>query len=104
MTQAPVTDLGTLRHALLKLNEVAALYGLSPATIRTKLSRNTFRPLPFDKYPYRWRRDDVIHYLQTRRPNLNSRRRRDQIDAAMRLLGIVQMPDRDDRLRRAHDL
>jgi hypothetical protein len=38
------------------------------------LQQNTFRPLPFDKYPYRWLRDDVARDLQTHRPKLKTRR------------------------------
>jgi len=59
---------------ILTLKEISAVYRISPLTIRRGLQTNTFRPLPFDKYPYRWLRDDVVRDLQTRRPKLKMRR------------------------------
>ena len=52
---------------LLTIDEVAAIYRLSPTTVRTRLQRGTFRPLPWDKYPYRWNPSDVERDLETRR-------------------------------------
>jgi hypothetical protein len=59
---------------ILTLSEMAAVYRISPLTIRRGLQTNGFRPLPFEKYPYRWLRDDVIRDLQTRHVKLKSRR------------------------------
>lgn len=73
MKRAPVTDLSQL-PVILTLPELAAVYRVSPLTIRRALQANEFRPLPFDKYPYRWLRTDVLHDLQTRRPKLKTRR------------------------------
>ena len=73
MKRAPVTDISSL-PVILTLPEIAAVYRLSPLTIRRGLQENTFKPLPFDKYPYRWLRDDVIRDLQTRRTKLKTRR------------------------------
>ena len=69
----PVTDLSTL-PVILTLKEMSAIYRISTLTIRRGLSVNTFRPLPFEKYPYRWRRADVLRDLDERRPKLRTRR------------------------------
>lgn len=71
--QRPVSDLKTL-PVILRLNDIAAVYRVSPLTIRRGLQQNIFRPAPFDKYPYRWLRDDVLRDLQTRRTKLKTRR------------------------------
>lgn len=68
-----VSDLAQL-PVILTLREIAAVYRVSPLTIRRGLQQNTFRPLPFDKYPYRWLRDDVQRDLLTRRVKLKVRR------------------------------
>lgn len=73
MKRSLVTDLASL-PVILTLPEIAAVYRVSPLTIRRGLQQNTFRPLPFDKYPYRWLRDDVARDLQTHRPKLKVRR------------------------------
>jgi len=52
---------------LLTIDEVAAIYRLSPTTVRTRLQRGTFRPLPWDKYPYRWTKADIENDLRMRR-------------------------------------
>lgn len=70
---APVTDLDSL-PVILTLKEMSALYRVSPLTIRRALSLDKFRPLPFEKYPYRWLRADVLRDLATRRPKLRQRR------------------------------
>lgn len=59
---------------ILKIDEMAALYRVSPLTIRRGLQNNTFHPLPMGKYPYRWLRDDVSRDLQTRNYKLKTRR------------------------------
>lgn len=73
MKRPPVSDLSAL-PVILTLPELAAVYRVSPLTIRRQLSDNSFRPLPFEKYPYRWLRDDVIRDLQTRHVKLKTRR------------------------------
>jgi len=65
LTQLPV---------ILRLPEIAAVYRVSPQTIRRGLQNNSFRPIPFEKYPYRWLRDDIVRDLQTRHPKLKTRR------------------------------
>jgi hypothetical protein len=71
--QVPVSDLSKL-PVVLTLSEIALIFRVSPLTIRRQLSLDAFRPLPFEKYPYRWLRDDVIRELGTRRPKLRMRR------------------------------
>ena len=64
------TNLATL-PILVGLEEVADLYRLSAKTVRRKCSEGSFAPLPAKKYPYRWRRDDIlrdIHGPTTRLP------------------------------------
>jgi len=68
-----VADLDNL-PVYLTLEEVAALYRLSPLTIRKQLALNTFRPLARKKYPYRWHRDDILNDVRARTPNLPTRR------------------------------
>jgi len=68
-----VVDLQQL-PVILTLPEIASVYRVSPLTIRRGLQQNTFRPLPFDKYPYRWLREDVFRDLQTRRVKQKQRR------------------------------
>ena len=73
MKRSLVTDLASL-PVILTSPEIAVVYRVSPLTIRRGLQQNTFRPLPFEKYPYRWLRDDVMRDLQTRHPKLKTRR------------------------------
>lgn len=61
-----ITDLAAL-PLILTLNEIAGIYRISPSTIRRALQRGTFRPQPWDHYPYRWKRDDVAADLKRRR-------------------------------------
>jgi hypothetical protein len=53
---------------ILTLDELAPIYRLSQSTIRRQLQQGTFAPRPWDKYPYRWRRDDVLADLKRVRP------------------------------------
>jgi len=69
----PIVDLEGL-PAVLVLEEVAAVYRLAPDTIRRALSVHKFQPLPFDKYPLRWRREDILQDLATPRIKLRSRK------------------------------
>ena len=73
MKRSLVTDLASL-PVILTLPEIAVVYRVSPLTIRRGLQQNTFRPLPFEKYPYRWLRDDVMRDLQTRHHKLKTSR------------------------------
>ena len=73
MKRAPVTDVTTL-PVILTISDLASVYRISARTIRRGLQANEFRPVPFDKYPYRWLRDDVIRDLATRRTKLKMRR------------------------------
>lgn len=73
MKRAPVTDLQAL-PLILKLPDVAAVYRISALTIRRGVQAGTFRPLPYEKYPYRWLRADIERDLQTRHVKLKSRR------------------------------
>jgi hypothetical protein len=49
------------------LDDLALLYRVSAWTIRRGLQNGTFRPRPWDRYPYRWQRSDVIADLARRR-------------------------------------
>ena len=54
----PVVNLQDL-PVILIIPDMAAIYRVSERTIRRQLEAGTFRPLPREKYPYRWYRDDV---------------------------------------------
>lgn len=73
MKRPPVTDISQL-PVILTLSDMSAVYRISALTIRRGLQNNEFRPLPFEKYPYRWLRDDVVRDLQTRHVKLKTRR------------------------------
>lgn len=70
-TPAPVTDLKAL-PLILTVEEVGAIYRLNPGTIKNMARAGTFRPMPFEKYPYRWLREDVARDL-TRKRELRKR-------------------------------
>ena len=59
MKPPAVTDFSSL-PMILTINEIAAIYRISLSTIRRGLQNGTFSPRPWDRYPYRWRRDDVV--------------------------------------------
>lgn len=63
---AAVSNLESL-PIILTLDEVAGLYRLSARTVRNAIQAGTFRPRYWDKYPYRWRRDDVVADLNRQR-------------------------------------
>jgi len=71
-TPPAVTDLDAL-PLVLTLDEIAHVYRLSPATIRRGLQNGTFRPRPWERYPYRWNRADVVTDLQRRRAETEHR-------------------------------
>jgi hypothetical protein len=52
---------------LLTLRDISAIYRRSVSTIRRELQAGTFRPVPWDKYPYRWNPADVERDLETHR-------------------------------------
>jgi len=70
-TAATVVDLADL-PIVLTMQEIAWIYRISQATIRRGLQAGTFAPRPWEKYPYRWRREDVIADL--RKPRAERRR------------------------------
>lgn len=57
-TPPPVSDLSAL-PLILTIREIAAVYRVSLSTVRRGVQNGTFRPRPWDKYPYRWRREDI---------------------------------------------
>lgn len=52
---------------LLTLKDISAIYRKSIPTIRRELQAGTFRPVPWDNYPYRWLPADVERDLETPR-------------------------------------
>lgn len=68
-------DVTNLDHLplILTIDEIAGIYRISTATIRRDLQNGTFRPQPFARYPYRWKRKDVAADLE--RPRDDHRRR-----------------------------
>ena len=75
MKRAPVCDLNAL-PVVLTIDEIASVYRVGISTIRRDLQADVFSPRPFGKFPYRWLRDAVIRDLQTRRPKLQPRGKR----------------------------
>lgn len=62
-----VSDLDAL-PVILTLKELAMIYRLSQSTIRRQVQQGIFRPMPWDKYPYRWRKEEIIADLKRPRP------------------------------------
>jgi len=62
-----ISDPSNLPH-LMTITEVAAFYRISVSTIRRELQNGTMSPQPWRRYPYRWRRDDVLADLKRQRP------------------------------------
>lgn len=56
---ATITSLATL-PIFVNMEEVAEIYRLSLKTLRRKCSEGSFVPPPARKYPYLWRRDDIV--------------------------------------------
>jgi len=65
-TPPPISDLDHL-PAILTLREMSGIYRISPSTIRRGLQNGTFRPRYWERYPYRWKRADVLADLEQRR-------------------------------------
>jgi len=63
MKSSPFTDFDAL-PLLLSIREVAAIYRISESTIRRGLQDNSFKPKPFERYPYRWRKDAIVADLK----------------------------------------
>lgn len=61
--KAPVSDLSSLPW-ILTIEDVAAIYRIGQSTIRRGLQNGTFSPRPWERYPYRWRREDVLADLK----------------------------------------
>ena len=80
-TADPITDLEAL-PAILTIREISGVYRLSPSTIRVKLQKGTFCPPPWDRYPYRWRKEDVLADIA--RPRTEQRLRKHGFAARMR--------------------
>ena len=49
-----------------RLPQVASIYGLHPKTLQRKCAEGSFYPPPALKYPYRWRRDDLVRDITGR--------------------------------------
>jgi hypothetical protein len=70
---APVINLSTL-PVFLTIDDMAAVYRVSTKTIKRRIWAGTIRPQPARKYPYLWRRDDVIRDINAPSPRLPTRR------------------------------
>lgn len=49
---------------LLTLEQVAAIWQRPVGGIRTSVRRGTFRPMPIEGKPHRWRRVDVLRVIE----------------------------------------
>jgi len=45
---------------IVTIEELSRLYRLSEWTIRRRCQLGLFSPVPWERYPYRWRREDII--------------------------------------------
>lgn len=61
------TPIGDL-PAVLLIDDIARLYRQHAETVRKKCRQGTFRPLPFEHRPWRWRRVDVLDDLERHGP------------------------------------
>lgn len=89
MRLAAVTNLEQL-PLVLTLVEIAAIYRVSMSTIRRGLQNGTFRPRPFDRYPYRWTREAVAADLK--RPREDQPRRPHGFAARVRPSAKMKLP------------
>lgn len=75
----PVTDLSQL-PLILRLDDIVRILRRGRSTIDRELANGTFRPAPFAKFPYRWRRADIERELERPSPGaavpITRRRRR----------------------------
>ena len=67
---APITDLSTL-PLILKLDDIVRIVRRGRSTIDRELANGTFRPAPFAKFPYRWRRVDIERELEKPQPGVS---------------------------------
>lgn len=58
-----ITDLASLPMVLL-VDDILGIYRMGRGTLRRDLALGTFRPRPFAKRPYRWRRADVERHFE----------------------------------------
>lgn len=65
-TPSPVVNFEAL-PVILTLKEIAGIYRIAPSTIRRGLQNGTFRPRPFEWYPYRWKKTDIAADLDRER-------------------------------------
>lgn len=54
----------------LNIDQVAAIFQTTPRGIRQKLHRHRWQPMPFAKYPMRWRKGDVLRTVEGARGGL----------------------------------
>jgi hypothetical protein len=87
-----VTNLSEL-PVILTMRELAELYRVSVATIRRKLEAGTFSPQPFDRYPYRWKRDDVLRDLDRPRTDHDRRNHGGRVIGARARPAKMKLPD-----------
>lgn len=59
----PIKELSELPY-IINLEEMIRLVRKTEKTIRGQLQAGRFPIEPFMKYPYRWRKDDVIKYFK----------------------------------------
>lgn len=55
---------------VLKISHICRLFQISEAKLRRELQHGTFKPEPFARNPYRWKKRDVVDYLETPTPQL----------------------------------
>ena len=59
----PVTDLSQL-PLVLRIEDMLRILRIGRSTLDHQLANGTFRPAPFARWPYRWRRADVQRVLE----------------------------------------
>lgn len=79
-----ITDLDGL-PLILTLPEMVRLYRIGESTLRRRLQAGTFDPPPWETYPYRWRKQDVIEDLH-RKHTLKKRPHGRQAKAQLQFL------------------
>ncbi len=58
----------------LTVDELSAIYRRSVGGIRKAVQQRRFYPLPFQRKPYLWRRDDVRQHVERQSPSSHLRR------------------------------
>lgn len=59
---------------VLTVQDVAAIWRLSVYTVNRMVCKGLFVPAPNEGHPRRWRKDDVVRWLERRTPAVDSRR------------------------------